>query len=357
MEATLMNDYLDPRKYQKPVSRRRVLVIAGATLGAYFIPSPASDAFGKVPQDASRTHRWHGQVLCAHATILLQGMDPVPAERLVRKCLVEVMRLENIFSLYLPDSELSHLNRDGELRAASPELVELLSEAIRFGHVTSGAFDVTIQALWNLYEGHFSQANPDPAGPSQIARAEVLKRVDYTAIELERRHVALARPGMAVTLNGIAQGYITDRITRLLRDNGVNSVLVDLGEMRALGRHSSGRPWTIGVVNPNQPKSLMRKVSIIDQAVASSGGYGTKFDIAGRHHHLFDRSTGASAKYTLGVTVVAPTATIADALSTALSVMPYDQALSCLNRFDRSEAMITMLDGSVVTIRGTRRVD
>jgi thiamine biosynthesis lipoprotein len=95
----------------------------------------------------------------------------------------------------------------------------------------------------------------------------------------------------------------------------------------------------------------LRTVAIGDEAIASSGGYGTRFDPAGRNHHLFDRFSGASARYNLGVTVVAPKATTADALSTALSVMPHDRALACLNRFNRAKAIMTMLDGSVVTMQ------
>lgn len=330
------------------ITRRRALLITGAAFGVPFVPWHIPDALGHAYPGQPRPHRWRGQALGADATILLHGMDASAARRLIRCCMVEIARLEDIFSLYLPASALSRLNRDGELRHPPRELVALLSRSLRFGDATGGAFDVTVQALWTLHARHFSLPHPDPAGPNEAELLNALKLVDYTAVDVAHRRVALGRPGMAVSLNGIAQGYITDRIVELLRDHGVGDVLVDMGELHALGRHPSGRPWTIGLVDAARPDRLARTVAIGDEAVASSGGYGTRFDPTGRHHHLFDRSSGTSARYNLGVTVIAPTATTADALSTALSVMPHGRGLRVLDRFKGARAILTMLDGSVV---------
>jgi len=349
-KATSMDLFGTRRLNQAAFSRRRALLIAAAAIGAPFLPWPASVASGTALRGAGRFRRWRGRVLGADATILLHGMDEAPARRLIRLCRDEITRLEDIFSLYRPDSALVRLNRDGELRTPPPELVELLSRSLHFGEITGGAFDVTVQALWNLYVEHFSGPNPDPAGPNEARRASALKLVDYTAIQVGRRRIAVSRPGMAITLNGIAQGYITDRIADLLRENGAGNVLVDLGETRAHGRHPSGRPWRIGLVDPARPERLAGTVALTDQAVASSGGYGTRFDPSGRNHHLFDRISGASASYNLGVSVIAPTATTADGLSTALSVMPLDRAAGCLDRFRGARAIVTLLDRSVVTL-------
>jgi thiamine biosynthesis lipoprotein len=126
---------------------------------------------------------------------------------------------------------------------------------------------------------------------------------------------------MAVTLNGIAQGYITDRVTDLLKDAGLKSVLVELGETRATGVHPDGRPWRIGIRNPEVPESLSRVIELSDAAIATSAGMGTAFEDTGRHHHLFDPGSGLSAAHYLSVSVRAATATAADALSTTLSAL------------------------------------
>lgn len=351
-----MNDSGKARFRPTSVSRRRALLITGAAVGAELIPWPALGGDHGAARSFAHLHRWRGQVLGAEATILLSGMEQSAARRLVLRCLNEAARLEEIFSLYRRNSAVSRLNRDGELQNPPRELVGLLTQCRQISEATGGAFDVTVQALWKLYAAHFSSPGPDPAGPGEAARARALMDVDYAAIDIARRRIAFGRPGISITLNGIAQGYITDRIVDLLQDHGVNDVFVDLGETRALGEHPSGRPWAVGLVDPAQPQRLARSIAIGNEAVASSGGYGTVFDPAGLNHHLFDRFSGSSAKYNLGVTVVAPTATTADALSTAMSVMPPDRADGCLTHFRGARATITLSDGSVKTMPGSGRV-
>ena len=321
---------------------------AGAGLSALL--STKAGLAGAATGDAPYLHRWQGRVLGAGATILMHGIDEARVKRLIRLCREEMDRLESIFSLYRPTSALSRLNAEGLLPDPPGELVAVLRRSIRFSDLADGAFDVTVQPLWRLYARHFERADYDPSGPGEAARSRALGLVDYSEIDVGNRKIAFARPGMAITLNGIAQGFITDRIVDLLRGHGVADMYVELGESRARGRHPAGRPWTIGLVDPTNPSRLApTTLALGDEAVASSGGYGMRFDPAGDHHHLFDRFSGKSAAYTLGVTVRAPNAITADALSTALSVMPHDQALRCLRRVDGVEAIMTMPDGSVVT--------
>lgn len=328
------------------VRRRAILsCFAGAGVSALFWPK-AGLATGASPY----LHRLKGQVFDAGATILMHGMNEARAQRLAWLCREEINRLEDIFSLYRPGSSLSRLNADGRLLHPPEELVVVLQRSIRFSDLTDGAFDVTVQPLWRLYAQHFSRADYDPAGPGEADRNHALALVDYSAIDVDDRMIAFARPGMAITLNGIAQGVVTDRIVDLLRGHGVTDMYVELGESRAQGLHPKGRPWRIGLVDPSNPSKLgPMTLALGDEAVASSGGYGMRFDPAGHHHHLFDRFSGKSAVYNLGVTVRASNAATADALSTALSVMPHDQAIRCLRGFDNVEAIITMPDGSVIT--------
>src|SRR5690606_33904156 len=123
-----------------------------------------------------------------------------------------IARLERIFSLYRADSDLCRLNRDGRHDAPPLELVELLSLAASVSAASGGAFDVTVQPLWLRYAEHFAAVDADPAGP---ALDDLLALVDWRGVSVDAGRVALARPGMAITLNGIAQGYITDRVADL----------------------------------------------------------------------------------------------------------------------------------------------
>lgn len=300
------------------LTRRRFVTITAALAGAAAAVPMAGAA-------ASAPVEWRGTALGAEALLRLYHPDTAAAWRLVADCLAEAERLEGVFSLYRPDSALCRLNRDGTLAAPPLDLVTLLGEAKRYGDLTGGAFDITVQPLWTLYAHHFADPAADPAGPPEAAIAAARDLVDYRRIEVAPDRIALGRPGMAVTLNGIAQGYITDRVAARLHAAGMQHVLIHMGETRALGPSSDGRPWRVGIDDPAAPgQAPARIVDLADGAIATSGGYGTRF--SAQCHHMFDPATGHCANHVDAVTVLAPTATAADALSTALAVLPPDAA-------------------------------
>ncbi len=173
--------------------------------------------------------------------------------------------------------------------------------------------------MWQLYAEHFSAADAEPAGPAAEAIDEARGRVGSDALVVAPDRVGFARPGMAVTLNGIAQGYITDRIAELLRDAGLEHVLVDLGEARAIGRHPDGRPWRAALADP--AGGVFGRVELEDRALATSAPSGFLFGTSGRLHHLFDPLSGRPQALYASVSVLAPDATTADGLSTAFVQM------------------------------------
>jgi thiamine biosynthesis lipoprotein len=171
-------------------------------------------------------------------------------------------------------------------------------------------------------------------------------------VRIDADRIAFARSGMAVTLNGIAQGFITDRIATILRSGGCDSVLADLGEIRALGTHPNGQAWRIGLADPWVPDQIARTLEITDRAVATSAANGFQFDPSGRFHHLLDPTTGSSAGRYASVSVVARDATTADALSTSLTLMPIAEAERVLNAERGSMALFTHPDGSTQICKG-----
>jgi thiamine biosynthesis lipoprotein len=213
---------------------------------------------------------------------------------------------------------------------------------------------MTVQPLWDLYAGHFFRSlRPRPQGPDPEAIERARALVDWRAVDLGTRRIAL-RPGMGVTLNGIAQGYVTDRIIDILRQDGCERVLADMGcsEMRALGRRADGGPWRVGLANPFAPESLAMTLELSDGALCTSGGYGTKFEASGRFHHLFDPETGLSVHHVIATSVFASSAMLADALSTALYVIPPNRSSNLLKSFPGTNAIITRPDGTMRQIPG-----
>lgn len=312
----------------RALSRRRVIRISAAAAGLALLP------FGRaLPAKVAAPVTWNGTALGAAASIRIHHASAAEAELLIQQALAEVRRLERIFSLYQVDSALVELNARGVLAAPPAELVALLEECGTYWRLTGGAFDPTVQPLWQLFAGHFSRPDADPAGPPAAALAPVLERVGYQHLLVDGDRIAFARRGMGVTLNGIAQGHITDRVVDLLKAGGIARSLVDMGEVRALGSGPEGRPWSVGITDPAQPDLILRTLDVVDQAVATSSGAALQFDAAGRFNHIFDPRTGGGAQAHRLVTVVMPSATAADALSTAFSILPAETAARIVPAF------------------------
>lgn len=296
------------------LTRRRLIVVAATAAGSALL------AGGRMAQ-AGDAVRWHGSALGAQVSIEIYHPDRAEAERLVDRCVLDVRRLEQQFSLYRADSAISILNRTGILVSPDVDMVALLKASLLFAELTNGAFDPTVQPLWQLYSDHFTSERPDSDGPSPRKLAEALAKVGYAGLRVSEDRVVLARHGAAITLNGIAQGYATDRVVERLRKAGLSTTLVNMGEIRAIGARPEGTPWRVGLADPERPGVVTETIDLIDRAVATSAGAGFRFDSSGRFTHLFDPATGRSPSRYSTVSVMAPTATEADALSTAFSLM------------------------------------
>jgi thiamine biosynthesis lipoprotein len=300
-------------------------------------------ALGLWRGEAPTPVQWHGEVLGAVSSLTLWHANPRVAERAIARMRVEIDRLENIFSLYRPQSEITRLNADGLLAAPSGDFVQLLEASRRIAEVSGGAFDPTIQPLWRLHSAAGAGLVPPPAA---VDRALAL--VDYRNLSAGTAGIRFGRPGMAISLNGIAQGYITDRITEILGNEGFENAMVELGEMRALGAAPDGQPFVVALVDPLAPASVGRSVRLADRSLAVSGGYGTVF--ADGRHHIFDPHTGDSPRQLVQVAVLADRATAADALSTAIYVAGEAGAAPLLAAYPGASAILSRPDGSTLEV-------
>lgn len=281
------------------LTRRRFIVTAlaaGAAGGLATLMASGASRPGFV---------WRGSALGGEARISLYGGDRGQAARVLEEAAREIDRLENIFSLHRENSELNRLNTAGRLLQPSRDLADVLSASIRWREMTGGAFDPTIQPLWRA-----------------IAAGEATAGLIATTgapIDVGRDEIVLA-PGSALTLNGIAQGRIADRVTEVLLAGGFDEVVIDAGELRLPGR----QPRAVGI------PAAMAAISVAEVAIATSEPKSLVFDEKSWRHHLIDPRTGLSPRYWESVSVFAPTAETADALSTAFAVMPH-QAVADLS--------------------------
>jgi thiamine biosynthesis lipoprotein len=300
------------------VSRRRFLGITAAAAGLPLLRIGPGVA-------APQLRVWKGTALGCDAILQIHHPDAATAERLIAESLAEVRRLERIMSIYAPESALSRLNRTGRLEEPPFDLVRVLSESRRYSLVSDGAFDVTVQPLWDVYARHFSSPDASPDGPPPEALAAAVAKVGHEYLDIAPTRLRFARPGMGITLNGIGQGYITDRVVELLRRGGVSHALVDMGKTRAIGGHPSGGAWSIGLEDPKAPGSIAQRIGLADRSVATAGGYGTLFDSEGRFNHIFEPWTGRTSWRWLSVSVESETATDGNALSNAFALLPSER--------------------------------
>ena len=288
-----------------PTLTRRRFIAVSAAAGL----APASAAFGS-------TAVWRGIALGAHVELRISDMTRADAAPIFASVVDEISRLEKIFSLYRPDSDINRLNHQGFLEAPPAELLQVLSLATAIHRATDGAFDPTIHVLWR----HLADAARTGMTPIPADVGGYKEMVGWSAVHFDSSRVFFDRRGMAITLNGIAQGFITDKIAAKLRAFGVGNVLVDMGELYGQGTGPNAGPWSAAIADPNGGPS-MHRVILRDRALATSAPLGTVLDKSGKVGHIIDPRSCLPTAGLKQVSVSAESAAVADGLSTALCLL------------------------------------
>jgi thiamine biosynthesis lipoprotein len=260
--------------------------------------------------------------------IVVFATDSARAARGAAAAFDRIGRLDRRLSDYDPDSELSRLGTSAGRatgRAVSPELLEILVVARLWAERTDGAFDPTVGPLTRLWRWSARRGTlPDPA---RLARARAA--VGWQALDVDPAagRVRMARPGMALDLGGIAKGYAADAALAELARHGLRSALVDAGGDIAVGDPPPGKEgWRIAVQDGPAPAGRAaapsRVLLLAGVGVATSGDAFRFFEVDGvRYSHIVDPRTGLGVTRTGAVTVIAPDATTADVLASALEVL------------------------------------
>lgn len=294
---------------ERPTRRRAVAILAAAACAPLAAIRTAH---------ADTLFQWRGIAMGADASIMFSGVAVERAQSAAQAVTAEIARLESVLSLFRAESEISRLNRDGTLAHPSADMRAAVQLSRRIAAATGGLFDPTVQSLWEAHVDWFSTGERAGLPPDRIIRA-ARQRVGWDGIVAAPDRISL-RPGQRMTLNGLGQGYVTDRVAGLLRARGFAHVLVDLGEQCALGERADGAPWMIA-------RADMEPIELKDGALATSEAAGCMFGADGAAHHLFDPRTGRSAARWRRITVHHRSAAVADALSTALyAASPYEAA-------------------------------
>ncbi len=284
--------------------------------------------------------------------IQVNSSDEQRANQAIAAAYAEIERIEALLSRYRDVSEIFALNKNAGIGSAtvSAEVRDLLQRAKNYGALTDGLFDITIGALVDLW----GIGTEHERIPSEEEIRQTLQRINLATLDMENpQSVSITQAGVSIDLGGIGKGYAIDRAWQTLNDHGIEKALINAGgNIRCIGTRADGNAWRIGIRHPRQ-EGILGVIEVTDKAVATSGDYERYFLQNGtRYHHILDPRTGSPAQTCQSVTILAPTAEMADAFSTAVFIMGTDAGMRFIEAQEGVEAMIVGTDGNAVFSAG-----
>ncbi len=279
------------------------------------------------------------------------------AEKAIDAAFSEIEYLEKLSNHYSPDSEITRINRNAGISEVkvSYDILKLLEKALYVSENTEGAFDVTMGPVIALYDFH-KKIRPDDG---MIKKTLSLVNYRDIIINRDRSTVLLKRKGMLIDLGGIAKGYAADKAAETLKKNRVRSGLVAVaGDIKAFGLKPDGKPWKIGIRNPesgDKEDDIMATIELKDMAISTSGDY-ERFFISGgkRYHHLLDPKTGLSAQECRSVSIITKEGAFTDAFATGIFILGPEQGVKVLDKLG-FEGMIIDSQGKSHLTQGIRK--
>jgi thiamine biosynthesis lipoprotein len=303
-----------------------------------------------VASDAVRIDRRTYKVTCSRpamgtfVSISVLARSQERAEEAIGLAFQEMDRLVKLLNRFDGASAVSYLNQGGGLRYAPPEVCTVIGRSLHYHEICAGAFDISVKPLIDLFQRDLSGATP--AEPGRRELAEALELVGSRDIELAGRTIGFKKSGMGITLDGIAKGYIVDRMADVLTRHRVRDYLINAGgDIRAAGTKEAKQPWTVAVQDPAKRGNFPDVVHLRDAGVATSGSYEIYFDRERLFHHLVSSRTGRSPDLNASVSIIAPTTMAADALATSVFVMDPAEAIGFVESLPRCECLILEKDG------------
>ena len=299
-------------------TRRQFLGFGMGLAAAGALPALAADS---AASDAQAALAWRERVLQGFGTTLwlrAGHADAGRVEQALDRAVKRIRAIEAQMNLFDEGSALRRLNRSGRLDRPGAELLQVLALSSKIAAGSNGAFDVTMQPLWELWDG----ARRDARLPSPRELARATARVNWRALDASRERVLLPK-GFALSLNGIAQGYAADAVRGEMQAMGIRDAMLDTGETAVLGKAPDRAPWRFGIEGVRDGAGAAPVITVPDGfAAATSSDAHTTFTADRVHHHILDPRSGDSPLYWSSATVVARSAALADGLTKVFFMLP-----------------------------------
>jgi thiamine biosynthesis lipoprotein len=265
------------------------------------------------------------------------------ADECIDAAVFEIQRIEKLLTTYSNESETSLINENAGMAAVkvSRETYRLIERSIRISQLTQGAFDITYgsvdKRLWNFYTNMKSL-------PDKETARKMVRLINYRNIILndERSTVLLKEKGMRIGFGGIGKGYAAERAKYIMKEMGADSGIVNAsGDLTAWGYQPNGKPWTIGIVNPNMAAQVFSYLNVSDMAIATSGNYEKFIMIGGKKYsHTINPRTGLPVTGIKSVTIITPNSEMSDAMATPVMIMGIKAGMDMINQIKDMEAIL-----------------
>jgi thiamine biosynthesis lipoprotein len=290
-------------------------------------------------------------IMGTRCAVELWSEDRAKGEAAITSVFDDMKRIDRLMSTWKEDTEISLVNREAGKHPVKiqAELFRLLQDSVKYSELTRGAFDITYASVGYLYD--FKRH----LRPDQAAIAAALPGINFRHMVLDERELTVffTRPGMRIDLGGIAKGHSVDRAIEILQKQGITRAMVNAGgDTRIIGDRF-GKPWVVGVRDPDHEGRVFLRLPLTDTAFSTSGDYERYFDEDGkRFHHIIDPRTGDSARKCRSVTVISGTATRTDALTKSVFIMGPEEGIAFVNTLPDVDAVAVAPDGKVFYSKG-----
>jgi thiamine biosynthesis lipoprotein len=264
-------------------------------------------------------------------------------ENAIDKAVDEVKRIENLLSTFKTDSETNLVNEFAGKKPlkVSDEFLNLVQRALKIGKLTDGAFDISYgsidKSLWN-FDVNMTQL------PDKLTALKSVSLINYENVIVNESEstVMLKNKGMRIGFGGIGKGYAADKAKQVLQHIGIKNGIVNAaGDLITWGTQPNGKPWTIGIADPNQTSQPFSALNISNMAIATSGNYEKFAVIDGkRYSHTIDPKTGLPVSGIKSVSIICPSAELADALATPVMVMGVNVGLNLINQLQNVACIV-----------------
>jgi FAD:protein FMN transferase len=271
--------------------------------------------------------------------------------------IAEISRIEKLLTTFNDNSQTNQINEAAGVFPVKvdQEIFQLILRSIKISDLTQGAFDITYgsidKSLWNFDKTMTSL-------PSKEIAQQMVRLIDYKKVILNEKEstVFLQEKGMRIGFGGIGKGYAAEIAKRLMIQEGVESGIVNAaGDLTTWGNQPNGKPWTIGIADPDNKDLPFSYLNISNMAVATSGNYEKYVVIDGKKYsHTINPKTGLPISGIKSVTIIAPNAEIADALATPVTVMGVKVGIDLINQIKGIACVVIDDNNKIFTSRNIK---